>query len=255
MRLSNLLEAPIADIAVHDFTNRDTQQELGDASDVSYSAPDRKLIRSKRGQEKIIRAFKLTPFVFKVHFVETNHLDGSDKRENERADVWSRSYSAGIHDTYDYGDGEIKGEQGVITVVMMANLSEISNKIPMTGWILAHKIGHSFQDHMHNTGWETGPILNTIHKANEVIARISGSTKSTRNFDPARGTEKHLTMRSAREGNLDNPFEIFPELMAQYLVNGEITLRPDVDPRIAPMLNKLYHKLLEQLVGKVVVEI
>jgi hypothetical protein len=162
-------------------------------------------------------------------------------------------------------------------VVLPTNVSELSNKMPMTAWTVAHKIGHAFQDHFENnteTLWKskTGNIIERIGLILEKIYYIEesegkggykqgGDRYNARLFNYMPGTEAYLTMKSAREyGNpdkkkLEDTFEIFPEIIAQWLISGKVTMTVKKAKSIALVeeLNKLIGLMFRQVVGKVLV--
>lgn len=248
--MSELFEAPITDYTIHD-------QEGG----TSFSQVDRKLLRSPKGREKIIRAFSKTPFDIEVHYVINDAFDGESEWDNGAIDEYAMAQGAGIHKEFTFSGVTVTGKPGVISVMMLSNLSDETTKIPMTAWILGHKIGHSMQDHLVNnkTEWGTKLGKHIVRLTNAVNALSSFTADAlkqydNKNFEHPRDVQDNLTMKSARDRKLSNSFEIFPELIAQYLISGKITLAYDY-PELEASINKTIELILKQLVGKVLVEL
>jgi hypothetical protein len=73
-----------------------------------------------------------------------------------------------------------------------------------------------------------------------------------------------MTMKSARASRedtqakkLEETFEIFPELIAQWLITGKVTMNV-IKPRsvkLVEMLNRLIQTLLSRAVGKLLVTV
>jgi hypothetical protein len=239
MKLSDLTESPISDY----YSVR-----LGD-SDIrrGFDKKDQYLINSPHAKAKMVKAFSKTPHVFEVWMVD---IDNVPQNINGAIDIMQ----AGIHDVYKYPENnynidtpqiEIAGEKGKIKVVMMGNISP-QNKMPMTAWTLAHKIGHSFQD-----GWfsdnEIEKYVNTI----DALMKLGSATEIK--FTTSSEFINTMTMNSAQSGLLTNGFEAFPELVAQYLITGIVTIKdhPEKSQQLTTNMNSLFNAID----GKVIVEI
>jgi hypothetical protein len=236
----------------------------------SFGKTDRKLIQSAKGQEKIIRAFDRTPFNFRVIFENGEDMDG-DSGDNEMVDTYAGSMGAGI-----YQDKELDlyhGVEGSITVVLLGNLSPGDRKMPVTGWTLGHKIGHSIQDHMvqhtfrndwgryvRHIGYLLEMAYNVEFNKHEPTINLREAIRQSSIYQDdyfyAARFERMLTMKSARDRKLDNSFEVFAEIVAQFLITGAVTMRSDADlGNIVPMINHTLEKLFTSLNGCVMVEV
>lgn len=234
MRYRELTEAPIVDYQV---VGQDTN---------SFDKPDMKLIRSDKAKARMIRVFENTPHRFSVIFAPDPNIEHDDQ---EVGDALER-VSAGIHDEYILSNWmKVTGETGVIKIIMLGNISPV-NKMPMTPWTLAHKIGHSFQD---DTSGVSKEILDQI----DVVDQLTGSNPKYGMFQPNRTRKnimKGLTMRSARyDKDKLSPFEVFPEIIAQYLITGKVTIRDD-EEKSRELTSEIY-KLFQMIDGKVLVEV
>jgi hypothetical protein len=140
---------------------------------------------------------------------------------------------------------------------MISNLS--APKIPMTAWILAHKLGHSLQDHFvmvyeRDAYDKIERLLHRIFKMTDFIAKPNDLDNLDTDSLPHVGIYDKMTSRAARKGQMTGPFEVFPELMAQYLIKGYIELQ-NTDQRAIRILNNMMKAILDQLVGKVFLEV
>ena len=269
MRISDIFEAPITD-----FENIDTSD-----NPTSFTPSERKSLTSERGQLRYFNAFKKTPYNIKVTIVHNSKVDSSSGTDNENVDGWVSRMETGIHDEYSFYDSVgdktvvVSGEAGVIKVVMLTNLSSPENRMPMTPWILAHKIGHSFQDqfrNIHHQNKEVNDFITTldtllhdlgtsVEKHHGVISRARDESDKWSKFMYPYFMTKILTMKIARVDAVRiNPFEIFPEIIAQYLITGKVTLSdnyPKIKQIMEPKINKAVESLLNSIVGKVLVEV
>ena len=264
-----LLESPISDM--HFMGGTDSFPPIPDANipfdkGTSFGKVDKALLQSEKGRNKIIKSFSRTPFDFEIYFINHNDIDGDYAEPIKNKSVGNGNYSKNfsynrnnilkVSDSYQ----TIKGEPGKIKVVMLSNTSD-TNKMPMNGWTLAHKISHGIQD--------SGDESMFFPYSEKILAQLRNIMKSeTSRYQlmhqsdisyEVRGLGKKLTMKSARNGLLDKGdyFEQYAEILAQYLIKGEVTLklRTSKAKEQVPLLNALIKNLFEQLVGKVVVEI
>jgi hypothetical protein len=130
---------------------------------------------------------------------------------------------------------DIEPMPGVLTVVLTSN--EGSGRHPLTAWTIAHRIFHCFDegygfDKFSESGFYnlsyshlysplTGLIRCIETTDNEKLDRDRYST------DDELGTAIACALgrsRACRENNLNNTFELIPEMFAQYMLTGKITL-------------------------------
>lgn len=255
-----LTEAPITSTELMGDPHADTYPQRNASFDTGtgFSKADRRLLKSPKGIEKVIRAFSKTQHHFEIFFANTDAVDGDDDGDNDRVDDWAKSLQAGVHDEF----GIIKGRTDVIRMVLLSNLSPINaGRMPVSGWTLAHKIGHALQDEVYRTGW-TGDLADRIREINMELNRI-GDLSAGIEPVPSSGlflysytTSDILTMKSARYNKINTEFELFAELIAQYLVVGRIKL--NVNHQLQPLsdaLNEKIREMFDSLKGKVLVEV
>ena len=267
MLCSELFEAPISDIYLHGSTDSSYNPRPNAPFDAgtSFSKTDQKILQSDKARTKMLRAFSKTPFDFQVYFINNKAIDGDKiKHNNERVDSFSISIGAGIYDSYH----DIVGEPKKIKVVVLTNLSDVKAKMPMNAWTLAHKIGHSLQDHLYSSFADitsdnfTKKIKQIIYQCKLIMHRNKDYEKK-----PKKTVDKlypfviddlkdKMTVKSARDGKLNNDFEVFAEMIAQYLITGSVKLNVDTEAAKKALnnLNVLIGELFTMLEGHVMLE-
>lgn len=258
-----LVEAPIASTELRGDPETGAPFDQG----TSYAAVDRKILQAPKGMAKIVRAFRRTPYVFEVFFLNVQEvMDGEDPKHNDGVDDWAADFGGVFHEEK-HG---VAPKDGVIRVVLLSNLSPVHAKKPISGWTLAHKIGHSIQDQASNQRWKDVVRVPLVNRLNELLWRLGDPHERHNaeriihpravsfNYQSASITDR-LTMGSARKGGavLDNGFEIFAEVFAQYLISGKVTLR-NLDPEhqfLEDEINKVIREILDTCVGCVMVEV
>lgn len=255
-----LMEAPISNTELMGDPHADQYPGRNATFDggTGLSQIDRKILQSPKGIAKIVRAFQRTPHDFEIFFANTDAVDGDGERDNDEVDHYARVLSAGVHDEF----GIIKGKSGTIRVIILSNLSPLdAGRLPISGWTLAHKIGHALQDDITSKTWDSdiGRRINEINKKVRDIADLEVSKQvypDGGEFYFSQAVRHILTMKSARMNKLNNDFEVFAEIIAQYLIAGRVKM--NVGPQIQPLvdeLNELIRSLFATLDGKVLVEV
>ena len=131
---------------------------------------------------------------------------------------------------------------------MIGNLSP-SDRIPMTPWILAHKIGHGIGD---TKMYERR--FNSIYKYLESLTPPVSKSNTRGSFTKLLSVVKLLTMKSARNNLLNNSDDIVSELFAQYLIQGTVKLNMDNSTESEEVINDDIKNILSSVSGKVIVE-
>lgn len=226
-----LIETPI--------TNYDTVGDFSRGSSFTHKG-DRAIVTNPRSIEIVKKKFDNTNYEFNFVFVNTkearNHTevgvvtDGIHwVEENLGQDVAKKIRSYG-----DLGD--------TITVIFTNNKGD--QRIPLTGWMMAHRIAHAAARINGVAAGNRGQYKeasNTLIRAFSEIMEIYGASnvpdsdsKMTYSFDFERGNLRtkqlmmkswfqHVaTFRSARKSIIRDWFEVLNELVAQYLTTGKI---------------------------------
>jgi len=236
MRVSDLFEAPIEDFThVGDWTKSSSFRH----------EQDRKLLTNPKAIRKITAQWEKTPVNFNMYFV--NNSDGTKSGNSEIGMVDSSWIAKNLPKTAPFID--IKPD--AINVLFMNNSG--SERVPMTGWIIAHRFGHVVSRYgyggrggrMERQVYDFTEARNEIFRVMAYIlndgygygSRVPDSESRhtySNNYEIRNANDKLLvafyeqigTMRSARTGAIRNEFEFTLELLAQYLLTGRIKFNP-----------------------------
>lgn len=273
MNIHDLFEAPISDLThVGDWTK---------GSSFRHEA-DRKLLTNPKAITKITAQWEKTPVDFNVYLV--NNKDGI--KHKEIGSVTKEWIDTNLPTTAPF----IDVKPNAVNLLFMNNTGD--ERVPMTGWIMAHRFGHvvsRYGDFVYGT-----PSQRQFHDftdAREELLRVAAyilndgfglNAHQSRSNPIYQKTlvsfyEQIGTMRSARTGQLRTEFEFIYELLAQYMLVGEIKFNPiptsfkvgrsmvhfkepdDIDyyngmlEDLAESLGHMFLNLLNHCVGKILV--
>lgn len=217
------------------IANYKTVGDFSKRSSIS-SKVDRDLVTHPKAIEKIKRQWEKTEFDFDVFVVNDPRVNKSQFRE------------VGVVDpSFVYGAMKLTPEEiplnpSNITIIFTNNVA--AEKIPLTGWSMAHRLGHAFQaSRRHPVGeaWNefTAHLRETVDNIMQEVYGVN--TKNAWGTAPQK--EKMLkyvaqslgSMKSARDGAIRSWFEFAYELLAQYLITGHIKLNPLPDNIVVGM--------------------
>ena len=130
---------------------------------------------------------------------------------------------------------DIQPREDAITIIFTQNTG--SEKIPMTAWTIAHRLGHAIRRDKIFEEYLAKEVTNDFR---ELLKEVYGIDKMSgyrsgegygESYQRLMGNLRALahavgTMRSARQGNLRNFFEFIYELVAQYIITGGIKFNP-----------------------------
>jgi hypothetical protein len=126
-------------------------------------------------------------------------------------------------------DLHIEGTPGKITMIFTNN--EGTNRIPMTGWIIAHRMLHAFAFYRSGTisryHREIPALADQLEKiGKQVTAELRDIRGSFNDKLSLRDIAEMLgSTRACRERKLNVSNELFPECFAQYILKGKVTFR------------------------------
>ena len=226
MKIIDLQEAPIGDYA--------TIGNWGDKekSNSFRHAQDRKIIQSNNLIKKVRKKFGNTEHVLNFYFI---NLPGVAKFA-EYGMMTSEELSEYLPKAWELVQQREKDQSTdaaeSINILFVGNAGV--NRVPMTAWIMAHRIGHVMQSaasrrHDGMRAWQDfeddffeslRSMLDQVYdwKINKTDLYTS---KPLAKFYEAIGS-----MASARNGNLGGrPYEFLYELFAQYVTTGKLTFR------------------------------
>jgi len=227
----------------------------------SFRSDDLRALKNPKWQEKVFKAFSKTPFNFNVYVYngeEGNAPVGKLGHSNVKVnDLSNLKDYVGIQPINVIKNiiGKIPpNTNDSINVLLVEN--EGSERLPLTPWILAHRISHAiFYAGQPQVLWSDDTSTQKLkfstnyldrvykylinHVQNIMMYKRQNYATNVKNVAKLIGT-----FRSARTGNLSNPGEFLVEMMAQYLVQGSVKFnRPIIDdekltPPLDPSIDK-----------------
>lgn len=210
-----------------------TYKTIGDF-DQGYSFQDKRdraSISNPTTIHKLQNIFKNTDIDFDFYFVNKPGLRKFVETGQVTQDFIFNPYPDGLG----IDKKQLKGgviDKNAITVFYVSNVA--GEKIPMTAWTIAHRLGHAIRA-------RANPIFieytDSVEREFKEILRLYGVQERTKSspFDRDRKYRYILgklfetvgTMRSAREGKLHTrPYEFYFELFVQSIKDGAITFNP-----------------------------
>lgn len=212
-----------------------TFEPIGDFSKGSSfrDARDRKMITNPKFKEIVSKKFSNTYYDINMYFV--NSAKANRYTEVGAVDLdWVRDNLG--DEVADKVEPNYQQDEQV-NIIFTNNKG--AERVNMTPWIIAHRMGHAFarfdsglgakrqfqsyQEIVDSIGTEFDMIFQDVYGIRNY------SSKGT--FGPKRREDqllmKHLahnigTFKSARDKNLRDYFELYNELFAQYVITGEI---------------------------------
>ena len=190
-----------------------------------FNRQDHGILTNPKAVEKIHKAWSNTKQNYSLYFIKSP-VAYKFRQEGEVNPQW-------VQENLKL---DIPAEPNAITVLFTNNVS--GEKIPMTGWMIAHRFSHSIR-RVHDFEKYFIPeligdfrnILGTVYDKDLPRTSYSYSDESRRSN---REREKLLkaishaigSMKSATTGNLALQEEFYHELLAQYMTTGKIKFRP-----------------------------
>ena len=259
-----LYEAPLADFDM-----------IGDPdTEGSFRTDDLKKFRNPQWREKIVRAFQRTPYKFNIYMM--NGAEGrvavGDQNPVEVRNLSNLERYVGIQPMALVTSliGKVPPDTAdSITILMVEN--EGTNRISLTPWMLAHRVGHALiyagQAERSDGGLSADlarfqtvrgffSTMNTmLNAAGDMLEGslkyddLKWEKKAERAFRVAKMIGK---MRSARTGNLASIGEFFIETIAQYLTTGAVSFNhPDIDDAISSQFEQLLDRFQQAVTQKI----
>lgn len=220
------------------IANYKTVGDFSKRSSIS-SKVDRDLVTHPKAIEKIKRQWEKTSWDFDIFVINDPRVNKSQFRE---VGVVTPEF---IYNQMKLTPEEISINPDHITVLFTNNVA--AEKIPLTGWTMAHRLGHAMaasrQDPVGEAWREFTKELRDL--INNIMEEVYGIDTKAKPYWNNTGTdpEKMLkyvaqslgTMKAARDGNIRNWNEFAYELLAQYFITGHIKLNPLPDSIVTGM--------------------
>lgn len=228
MRYHEIFEAPIDQYAaLGDWEDRKGSFNSSNTKEVSD-----KLVTNAKAVAKIRDIWQRVPQTFNFYMI---NIPGGEYHSHtiEDVDGFIAQPPRGLKPYMN----QMKLANSAINVIYTTNFTNQANYMPMTAWIMAHRLWHIFQMEF---GKES-PIKHNIDIllsdafAETASAYTGQENRRGENFFMLRGipgqirevmeliVPKVFTMRSARMDKLKNELDMPAELFAQYLISGKIT--------------------------------
>jgi hypothetical protein len=192
---------------------------------------DRTMIKNPRFKEIMTKKFKNTNYDINMYFVNS-------PAANKHTEVGGVSLEWVRENLGDEVADKVEPnyqEDSQVNIIFTNNKG--SERLNMTPWIIAHRMGHAFGA---NNGRGMGSQYRSYDEIVEAISRefkmifhdVYGIKRFSSNKKGPTDREsqllmKHLahnicTFKSARDKNLRDYFELYNELFAQHMINGRI---------------------------------
>ena len=181
-------------------------------SGYGYNWQDLGILQNPNATEKIMKKWSNTKEKFEVHFVRSEKAQGH-RQLGERSREW-------VKEKLDF---DVEPQPDTITIIFTQN--ESNEKVPMTAWTLAHRVGHAI---FYNKEFYEGFASKIEKDFLTLLDRVYGVGSKSTNDDLenllllGKFTAELGTMSSARNKKLDNFGEFMFELVAQYIITGKI---------------------------------
>lgn len=213
MRWNEIFEAPI-DMHQMDYPNTDGRPD-------SWRKEDRHLLDTGKHVERTKKLWATSVVDVIIYFVNIGwEPDKALDLALYGHDLHGENGQAG-----DLWELDIKPVEDKITIIYTNN--EGARRIPMTGWMMAHRMFHTFEnlrDGRYHGGSNVDDIKKQMSRIHEQYFAVMADIRST--YNPSLGfidfAHTMGTTRACRDGNLSQAVELLPEMLAQYILKGQV---------------------------------
>lgn len=235
-----LTEAPIADIS-----------HIGNwEKNSSFGTQDRKLLNAPKAIAKMKAMWKYPEDVdFNIMLINNVEARNWTEEGIVERDRLAQMFPKTITEI----EPLIRSDQ----VNILYTNNKGSERVPMTGWIMAHRYGHALMrggksyyfKEAHEvldrylTDVMVGYGINSGSSQNRFSSGYAARTPMLENPITVKLAQEIFTFRAAREKNLRNSHEALHELLAQFMITGKIGINPL--PRQIKWKNGYYHYKLD----------
>jgi hypothetical protein len=217
MRWHELSETPI-DLHTIDYPDVEGRPD-------SFRPDDRGLFRSTKGVEKIKKVWHSSVADVVCYVVNIGH------QPEKALDIATYGHDlAGENGNVgDLWELDIQPAPDKITVMFTNN--EGARRYPLTGWMIAHRMFHSFaftRDGRYHGGENIQPVNDQLNRLMEQFSAVMGDIRSI--YNPSLGiidcAQEVGTTKACRDKNLNTSAEFMPEHFAQFMLKGAVRLNP-----------------------------
>lgn len=183
-----------------------------------YNKQDVGILSNPRGVDKIKQAWSNTKQDYEVYFLRSR--EGSKHIEvGEVTPEWVKTNL----------QLDVPRHDEAITIIFTNNRGD--QKVPMTAWIIAHRMGHAIRRDDQFQQYFAKEIERDFR---ELAKEVFGMNMPKQDWGRYTTDDRQLkalasavgTMNSARNSNLRNFNEFTYELLAQYIITGRIKFNP-----------------------------
>jgi hypothetical protein len=183
-----------------------------------HRADDVALVTNPKYQNKVRRLFAKVALPVDMFFINID-------------EPFTQARASRVSDAdFQHLTGVAHPADDAITMLYTWSQDRSAGGLPITPWILAHKIGECFHD---TTRHEDAFVATTwddfLRHARKLLRDRYGTSPSGKHagsyISAQRFYQMVFTMKSARDGKLFNATEALAECVAQFLVTGSVTFR------------------------------
>jgi hypothetical protein len=197
------------------------QWEPGAKRAYGYNRQDIGILTNKSAVDKIHRLWSNSKNEFDFYFMRSNKA----RKQVEVGEVTPEWVKDNL-------DMDIQPREDAITIIFTQNTG--AEKIPMTAWTIAHRLGHAIRRDKQFETYFSNEILKDFRELLREIYKIDKRFSYYGKMIGDADDEKELRalahavgyMRSARTGNLRNFYEFIYELVAEWIITGRIKIKP-----------------------------
>jgi hypothetical protein len=189
----------------------------------SFGKVDRALLSSPKAVSKIHRQWQKTPHTFDMYMVNDPRVNKPEFREVGEVDL------AYVRNKLKLTPEELPDPpKDAITIIFTNNVGD--ERVMASGWILAHRFGHTVARGNSNSAKEWDEFSNELRTViQDLLDQVYDVQVSIKDAESDRilklAAQQLGTMKSARDNNLRNWGEFAYELLAQYLLTGHIKFK------------------------------
>jgi len=201
-----------------------------------FKKVDKAILGSEKGIKKITNQWYRTEFDFDFYFTQVPKLNKPEYREHG---VFTPEQQSGVEEIIDQ---EITPNSEGISIIFNGNSG--AEKVMMTGWVMAHRFGHSVRasrsdgriqsawaDYVNDVNDSLKGLVRDVYDINNLVfnrtrSQHGGEGESMVDIN-SQELFRHVvqqlsTFKSARDKKINRFYEFYYELFAQYLITGKI---------------------------------
>jgi hypothetical protein len=193
----------------------------------SFRMTDRKTVSNPKVRIKAEKFFSKCEYDFNLYFGNIRGLGKLGEGGSFSPEKFTKTFTKYLGE--ETVNKIIENREDAINILFVDN--DGADKVPMTPWIMAHRLGHALQrDQVYNNGiWrEYESEFRTV--MSDIFQNYYGKTfrmnDSTPNDVQCALFNAIGTQRSSRKGRINRAYEFLYELFAQYITLGKIKLNP-----------------------------